>query len=399
MGLTAACGPSGCPDNSLRRSRSPAAGNDQQVLGHGISGSTAQPPLKGRSLKDLTGILSDDELAEVQSRSLHSFEPSGALPVVIRLIGICDAAHSSDPCCGLHLSGGTFLERYLSMFRLDAAPRYRLARPPLNQALVQVRFPVRTGLATMEGIAPIQRQLGTLFPYLKQQQLQQVSLLVGPGAPAAAETQTAHTWLFEDDVGWSLVLAPDGATLSIGPQYSEFREFSDRFSAVLSALSDMAGVPRADRLGVRYLNIVEIPPGDERVWRQWFRAELTGWSGTDLIGGATKLITSLTQTQLAAPPVGELSGPPVDIQAIVRHGVIPANTIVPGAVPVQPQRPAYLIDLDVFVEAPQPFDPTELSRQVTVFHDQIDRFFYWAMTDEGAAYFGCEVDRADDNSL
>jgi hypothetical protein len=226
----------------------------------------------------------------------------------------------------------------------------------------------------MEGIAPIQQYLGTLFPYLKQEQLQQVSLLVGPGGPPAAETQTAHTWHFEDDSGWSLVIAPDNATLSIGPRYSEFREFSDRFSAVLCALSEGA-------------------------WRRWFRAELTGWSGTDLISDGTKLITSLTQTQLAAPPVGELSGPPVDIQAIVRHGVIPANTIVPGAVPAQPQRSAYLIDIDVFVEAPQPFDPTELSRQVTVLHDQIDRFFYWAMSDEGAAYFGCEIDRGDDNSL
>ena len=285
----------------------------------------------------------------------------------------------------------------MSIFRLDAAPRYRLARSPLNQALVQVRFPVRAGLATMEGIAPIQQRLGPLFPYLRQEQ--QVSMLVGPGAPVTPETQTTHSWRFEDDSGWSLVLAPDAATLSIGPRYSEFREFSDRFSAVLRALSDSASVPRADRLGVRYINIVEIPPGDERTWQRWFRTELTGWSGTDIIGDDTKLITSLTQTQLAAPPLGELSGPPVDIQATVRHGVIPGNTIIPGAVPAQPQRSSYLIDLDVFVEAPQPFDPTELSRQVVVFHDQIDRFFFWTMTDEGAEYFGCEVHRGDDNSL
>jgi uncharacterized protein (TIGR04255 family) len=308
-----------------------------------------------------------------------------------------DAVCGSDPHGGLHWNSGTLLERYLSIFRLDVAPRYRLARPPLNQALVQVRFPVRTGLATIEGIAPIQRQLGTLFPYLKQQQFQQVSLQVGPGAPAAAETQDAHAWLFEDDVGWSLALTPDSATLSIGPRYSEFREFSDRFSAVLTALSNNAGVPRADRLGVRYLNIAEIPPGAEGAWRRWFRPELTGWSGTELIGDS-KLITSLTQTQLAARPVGELSGPPVDVQAVVRHGVIPGNTLIPGAVAQPSPQPAYLIDLDVYVEAPQPFDPEELSRQVAAFHDQIDRFFYWAMTDDGAAYFGCEVDRGD-NSL
>lgn len=279
----------------------------------------------------------------------------------------------------------------MSMFDLAATPQYRLARSPLNQALVQVRFPIRAGLATVEGIAPIQEQLGSLFPYLKGEQVQQVSMLVGPGARSTPEAQTAHTWRFEDDSGWSLVLAPDAATLAIGPQYTEFREFSDRFTAILGALGDRGGVSRADRLGVRYINIAEIPTGDERAWRRWFRAELTGWSGTDLIGNETKLVTSLTQTQLAAPPLGELGGPPVDVQAIVRHGLIPGNTIVPGAVQAQPQRPAYLIDHDVFVEAPQPFNPAELSRQATVFHDQIDRFFFWTMTAEGMDYFGCEV--------
>ena len=302
---------------------------------------------------------------------------------------------------GLDLSSGTLLERcsYMSMFRLEPVPRYRLERPPLNQAIVQVRFPLQAGLATIEGIAPIQQELRGLFPYLRPEHVQMVSMLVGPGVSAAPESQTSHTWRFEDDSGWSLVVAPDAASLSIGPQYSGFREFADRFTAVLNALSHSAAVQRADRLGVRYINIAEIPPGDETAWRRWFRAELTGWSGTDLIGDEARLITSLTQTQLAAPPLGDLAGPPVDIQAIVRNGVIPGNTIVPGAIPAQPQRASYLIDLDVFVEAPQPFDPMELSRQVTVFHDQIDRFFSWALVDEGAAYFGYEVDHDDDNVL
>jgi hypothetical protein len=45
--------------------------------------------------------------------------------------------------------------------------------------------------------------------------------------------------------------------------------------------------------------------------------------------------TSLTQTQLAASPVGELAGPPVDIEAIVRHGYIPPATVVPRVLPQQ----------------------------------------------------------------
>lgn len=286
---------------------------------------------------------------------------------------------------------GTLLERFL-MFGLDPAPRYRLARPPLVQAFGQVRFPVRSKLPTLEGVAPVQERLETVFPFMKQQQVQQVSLLVGPAGAAAAGSQATQTWQFEDGAGWSLTLSADTATLAVGPQYGEFSEFSDRFRAVLTALAEGAAVPRADRLGVRYVNIAEVPPGDADAWRQWFRPELTGWSATEAVGDGTRLITSITQSQLAAPPVGELSGPPVDIQAMVRHGLVPANTMVPGVLPSQPpQGPAYLLDIDLFVEAPQPFDAEELSRQLTMLHDQIDRFFFWALAPEGATYFGREV--------
>jgi uncharacterized protein (TIGR04255 family) len=284
------------------------------------------------------------------------------------------------------------------MFRLDAVPKYRLARPPLNQALVDLRFPVQARLAAMEGIAPIQQHLRELFPYLRQQQLQHVSLLITPGAPAAAEAQATPSWQFEDDNGWSLTLAPASLVLAIGPRYTEFSEFSERFNAILDALAQYAYISRADRLGVRYINVAEVPPDDEYAWRRWFRPELIGWAGSEFLDDSTRLITSLTQTQLAAAPIGDLSGLPVDVQAVIRHGLIPANTIVPGIVPIQPQRPAYLIDLDVFVEVPQSFDPKELARQVTLFHDQVDRFFFWAMTDEGAEYFGKEVRHAHDNT-
>lgn len=243
----------------------------------------------------------------------------------------------------------------------------------------------------MEGVAPVQEQLGKVFPYMNQQQVQQVSLLVGPAGPAAAESQVAQTSRFDDDEGWWLVLAPDSATLGVGPFYGELAEFSERFRTVLKVLAEGAGASRGNRLGVRYLNIAEVPPGDDAAWYHWFRPELTGWSSTDVIGDKTRLIMSITQTQLAALPVGEPSGPLVDIQAIVRHGLIPVNTMVPGVLPAQPGNPAFLLDLDLFVDAPQLFDPDELSRQVTMLHDQIDRFFFWAVAPQGATYFGLEV--------
>lgn len=285
---------------------------------------------------------------------------------------------------------GTLLERFL-MFGLDRAPRYRLSKPPLVQAFAQVKFSARAKLATMEGLAPVQDLLDPTFPYMNPQQVQQVALLVGPGGASAAGSPSTQVWRFEDGAGWSLNLSPDTATLSVGPQYGEFEEFSSRFQAVLAALADGAGVLRADRLGIRYVNIAETPPGDDAAWRRWFRSELTGWPATETVADGTQLVTTLTQSQLTAPPVGELAGPEADIQALVRHGLIPGNTMVPGVLPMEPRGPAFLLDIDVFTEGPQPFAPDELARQLTMLHDQIDRFFFWALDDDGVAYFEREV--------
>ena len=276
------------------------------------------------------------------------------------------------------------------MFDLARAPRYHLARPPLVQALGQIRYPLRARIQTLDGIAALQDRLVDLFPYMHQEQVQHLSLLVGPAGPAAGEAQTARTWRFTDDLGWTLVLSADSAALSVGPQYGDFEEFRGRFRNIVEALGESIALPRCDRLGLRYVNIAELPRGDEDAWHRWFRPVLTGWSATSVIGRDTRLLTSITQTQLAASPVGDMSGPPVDIQAIIRHGYIPANTVVPGMLPAQPQNPAYLLDVDLFVEGPQQFDPEELSRQIAMLHGQIDRFFRWTLTPDGETYFGLE---------
>jgi len=115
------------------------------------------------------------------------------------------------------------------MFDLAPVDRYRLARPPLVQALGQIRYPLRARLQTLDGVAPLQDRLLDVFPYMNQEQVQQVSLLVGPGMAPASEAQTARTWRFTDDLGWTLIVAADAATLSIGPQYGLFRGVSRSF--------------------------------------------------------------------------------------------------------------------------------------------------------------------------
>jgi hypothetical protein len=74
----------------------------------------------------------------------------------------------------------------------------------------------------MDGIVPVQEQLDQLFPYMKDQQVQQLALVIGA---ASSSMPTAKIWHFYDNHGWAADISPDSATLSIGIQYRDFREF------------------------------------------------------------------------------------------------------------------------------------------------------------------------------
>lgn len=277
------------------------------------------------------------------------------------------------------------------MFNLERPGSYRLGRPPLVEAFAQVRYPVRANLQSVEGIAPIQARLDPIFPYMSQEHVQQIALQFGSGAPAAAESSTAQTWKFTDDAGWTVIISVDSASLSVGPQYGDFGEFVNRFRAILQALREDGGVGRCDRLGLRYVDVAPVPPGETDAWRTWFRPELTGWPATDLVSQDAVVFTSITQTQLSAPPQGDLAGPPTDIAAVVRHGLVPANTMLPAVSRAEPlASAAYFLDTDMYVAAQQPFDPEQLTQQVRIFHDQLNRFFRWSLTPAGEDHFELE---------
>jgi uncharacterized protein (TIGR04255 family) len=275
------------------------------------------------------------------------------------------------------------------MFELEQPRRYRLARPPLVEALVDIRYPVRPALQSVEGIAPIQARLEAFFPYMTQEQVQQIQMQIGPGIQPAVGTSTDRIWRFTDDLGWVIVVAPDRATLAVGAQYERFSDFADRFRELLVALRE-AGVNRCDRLGLKYLDVAPIPEGEDG-WRTWFRPELTGWVTTDILSDDATLFTSINQTQLSAPAMGDLATAPADIVALLKHGLVPPGSIASTLTPIQPfETAAFLLDIDIFVAAQQPFEPERLVHQATAFHDQMDRFFYWALADDGKTYFGLE---------
>jgi uncharacterized protein (TIGR04255 family) len=103
--------------------------------------------------------------------------------------------------------------------------------------------------------------------------------------------------------------------------------------------------------------------------------------------------SSISQTSLRGRGVDELAVAPHEVQAIVRHGLLPPGTTIPVAsvTPLQPLAfPGFILDIDAFIAGPQPFDTDLLQQQFVGLHKQIDRFFVWSLAEEGLEHFGLE---------
>jgi len=284
------------------------------------------------------------------------------------------------------------------MFDVPEAGRYRLQRAPLVQALGQVTFPLLARFQTLDGIAALQERLTDMLPYMERQQVGQMTFAFNPdGTFVPGAQESSVVWKFTDDSGWTLAITPGSAILAVGTAYRGIDDFGQRFSAVLDALTTMDGPARVQRcnlLQVRYIDVIESPPHDPRAWTRWIRHDLTGWAGDGIMGEGTTLLSQFVQTQLTAP-LSSPSGEHLAV-ALIRHGLLPQGSVIPGVPPipffnVTLGQVAYTIDMDVSIQQPQLFISANLTAQFRALHTQIDRFFHWALTDEGADHFGLEV--------
>ena len=273
------------------------------------------------------------------------------------------------------------------MLDLPSPPQYRMSAAPLAQALVQVKFPIVTRLQTLDGAAEIQAALDNRYPYLAQSTIQEMSLMVGPAGPAAPQTSQNIVHELTSDDGWTVTLTVSSATLSVGEDYAGVDDFASRFAELCAALMAIMKISRCDRLGVRYLDVVEIEEADG--WQDWFRTELVGVSAPGL--SKESLLSSITETRLLKQPDGPFQTLRSPVEGVLRYGVVPAGSILPGVPPRDVLQQTFVFDMDAFVATLQSFEPVSLVDQFRALHAEIEKVFHWAVTDRGRARFGYEA--------
>jgi len=243
------------------------------------------------------------------------------------------------------------------MIRFPEKEDVRLERPPLKEVICQVRFPIILRVASEQPVEFQERIRG----YFPQMQIEQGVLVevepLGTSAPSIKPQRRIYR--FKSPDGRTLAsLAPDFYALSTHA-YTHWRDFLALFQRVSDAAREVYGIPYSIRVGLRYINELTFEnTGVDAVEGLWDipREELTLLMRSECWDTP---LESLTQLLLAGEEQERLT----------------LRTGFKGG-----EKPAFLLDLDYFVEGKIPLDA--LIDQCNQFHEVIYNAFRWCIRDD-----------------
>jgi uncharacterized protein (TIGR04255 family) len=255
-------------------------------------------------------------------------------------------------------------------FEADHGP-YRMDRAPLVRAVVQVGFAPAAHLATADGLAALQDELGDGFALQGQaQQALQISI----GQPAVIPQR--H--VFVNEQGYTLAVTAQDFTLSIDQRYKSRDEFGAMLERVSAVIGAAGKVKQINRIGVRYINAL---PTTMENFARWFKPEFTGW-------GAGMILDP--KTQRAWVLMTQLSGGEDEIvdSGVIRYGFLPGGVGQDVTSTEAATQPSFVADIDMASGIQRPFDAQALATLFQEINHVIASFFAHTLTDVGREQFG-----------
>lgn len=245
------------------------------------------------------------------------------------------------------------------------AAEIHLSRAPLVRVLAQVRWDELTQFQDFESKANALAELiEDEFPIRTQQN--EVQFQVGPQGVLPLPSTTSIHQLNSKDDSLRVYFAPTFLTLETA-KYSSRDEFCGKFEQLLRHVSSIATIPRAVRVGFRYVNRIENTTGFDEL-ELLVRPELLGGRNIEGLGNAVVRHT-LSET-LFGTARGNL---------LTKWGILPVGgSIDPTIEPVN--SPSWVLDLDAFSDTKVDFAPGALTRQIRELSSLGYGFFRWAVT-------------------
>lgn len=257
-------------------------------------------------------------------------------------------------------------------FTGDAARRLRFESNPLALVLCQVRWP---NLAAFQMDFDVKaKSFGALlqgFPLFSEHE--EMSLGFSPDGVNHSQV-SIYQWSSVDRA-WNVSLGPTFVTLST-TDYSNYEAFSEKLHQLLVALSEVFDLPLIERVGMRYVNVIDDSQQIANV-DSLVRPEILGYHALSLDESEVVLKQSLNQ---ALFQVGEGL-----LQT--RTGLIPAGEVLDPALGAY-DSPTWVLDIDAFLEGEKLFDPQDVLSQTGTLSDSAYDFFKFVIESGFMEIFG-----------
>ena len=241
-----------------------------------------------------------------------------------------------------------------------------LPEAPLIVVVAQIRFPPIASIAKQEFIGSFQEQIRESYPVLRQER--EVNVVVTPEGIDPAGDSTP-VWRFLDrpeGTEWTVSLSSSFVSLDTR-RYTSRADFLDRLRRVLDALSSTIGPSTVDRVGLRYVDRVDLNEATDTL-AALVRSEVLGMS-TVTPGGTAELIHSLADAEFKLH----------DASLRGRWGCLPAKAQLDRLHGDPVDTPSWILDLDMYSSTVGEFDVERLAQTAEQFAERIYRFFRWAV--------------------
>jgi uncharacterized protein (TIGR04255 family) len=235
----------------------------------------------------------------------------------------------------------------------DECPTY-LSNHALTQVTAQLAFSAQSLLSEARGVALLQESLSEEYPRLLSEQQQTIT--AGPGGLVTSATPQ---WRMTDLSGdWSCVVGPEQLAVET-TSYSDWSEMRGRLIAALNALSDLTRIRVRERIGLRYVNLID--PGPDGSYSNRLRPDLLGLPARE--GWRENVRAFLAQTVLEDE----------NVTLVVRSGM--------GANITNPED-KFVVDIDCYDENAGVYDVDSTMKDFDAFNDVAYRCFCSCVTDD-----------------
>jgi len=238
----------------------------------------------------------------------------------------------------------------------------RYVRPFLSEVIVRLDVSNEISGIDTDLNPALVRALQEHFPILEPHDFIGVELQFGPDRQPTQQNRRSKEWHF---VGINhdkrLIVSNDAIMMSYKKYDSSsalFREFRESIDAVYDAEQELA----VSRLGLRYINRIELAQPDPTDWERYLDGRLL--ASLEIPGDKSRIVRAfhVLETDLG------------DMRLRFQYGM--HNPDYPAVI----RRKQFILDFDAYREGSQTRD--ELVRNLELFHGKIQELFEQSITDE-----------------